>query len=46
MATLGEEKYIFETDWYDNQAEIVRKYLVTYFPVTRCLEIYDVKNQR
>jgi len=44
--TLGEARYVFETDWYDDQAEIIRKYRVTYFPVTRSLEIYDCKNQR
>jgi nucleoside-diphosphate kinase len=46
MATLGEEKYIFEVDWYDQQADLVRKYQVVYLPVVKSIEMYDVKNQR
>ena len=46
MATLGEEKYTFEVDWYDPQACIIRKYRVIYFPVTKTLEMFDIKNQR
>jgi hypothetical protein len=30
---VGEDKYAFETDWYDPQASLIRKYLLTYFPV-------------
>ena len=46
MATLGEEKYIFEVDWYDQQADITRKYQVVYLPVVKSIEMYDVKNKR
>ena len=46
MATLGDEKYIFEVDWYDQQADLVRKYQVVYLPVNKAIEMYDVKNQR
>ena len=45
-ATLGEQKYTFETDWYDQQADIIRQYRVIYFPVTGSVEMYDVKNNR
>src|SRR6056300_1864550 len=46
MATLGEEKYTFEVDWYDPQACVIRKYRVIYYPVTKTLEMFDIKNQR
>ena len=46
MATLGEQKYTFETDWYDQQADLIRKYRVIYFPVTSSIEMYDVKMNR
>merc|ERR1712151_50134 len=46
MVTLGEEKYIFEVDWYDQQADLVRKYQVVYLPVVKSIEMYDVKNKR
>ena len=44
--TLGEPKFTFEVDWYDQQADITRPYRVLYFPVTSSIEMYDVKNMR
>lgn len=40
---IKEERYVFETEWYDQQADIIRKYRLFYFPVTNCIEIYDKK---
>ena len=44
--TLGEEKFTFEVDWHDTQACIIRKYRVFYYPVTRSIEMFDIKNMR
>ena len=44
--TLGEPKFTFEVDWYDQQADITRQYRVLYFPVTSSIEMFDVKNAR
>ena len=44
--TLGEQKYTFETEWYDQQAEIIRPYRVLYYPNLKSVEMYDVKNNR
>lgn len=44
--TLGEEKFTFEVDWHDTQASIIRKYRVLYYPVTKTIEMFDIKNQR
>jgi nucleoside-diphosphate kinase len=46
MTTLGEQKYTFETEWYDQQADIIRPYRVLYYPVTKSVEMFDVKNNR
>ena len=27
-----EDRYVFETEWFDQQASLVRKYLLTYYP--------------
>jgi hypothetical protein len=32
MSKAGEERYVFEADWFDTQASIIRKYLFTFFP--------------
>jgi len=44
--TLGEQKYTFETEWYDQQADIIRPYRVIYYPNLKSVEMYDVKNSR
>ena len=45
-STIGEPKFTFEVDWYDQQADIIRAYRVLYFPVTSSIEMFDVKNAR
>jgi hypothetical protein len=46
MSKAGEERYVFETEWFDIQAQLIRKYLFTFFPgdttiemVSRCLHL-------
>ena len=46
MASLSEERYCFNLDWYDDQAAIIRKYSLNYFVTTNMIEMYDVKNAR
>ena len=48
MATLplGEQKYTFEVEWYDQLADIIRPYRILYFPVLSAIEMFDVKNAR
>ncbi len=48
MATqiLGELKYTFETEWYDQQADIIRPYRVIYFPNLKSIEMYDTQKNR
>ena len=43
---VGEERYKFEVDWYDQQAQIVRKYFLTYYPVDKTIDMFDIKNKR
>lgn len=46
MTTLGEQKYTFETEWYDQQADIIRPYRVIYFPQLKSVEMYDTLKNR
>jgi len=32
MTVVKEERYVFETEWYDSQASLIRKYLLTFYP--------------
>jgi nucleoside-diphosphate kinase len=43
---VREQRYGFEVDWYDQQADTIRKYRLFYFPVTSSVEMFDIKNQR
>jgi len=44
--TLGEQKYTFETEWYDQQADVIRPYRLYYYPGLKAVEMFDVKNNR
>jgi len=48
MATrpIKEERYVFETEWYDTQADIIRYYRLFYFPTDNSIEMYDKKMSR
>lgn len=37
--TSTEDRYVFECEWYDQQAEIIRKYLLTYYPKDHTVEM-------
>lgn len=41
MAALivGEERYVFDCDWYDQQAELIRYYRITFFPTDQTIEM-------
>jgi hypothetical protein len=38
-AKVGEERYVFETEWFDQQASLIRKYLFTYYPGDKSIEM-------
>ena len=52
MATqVKEDRFVFETDWHDAQADLIRKYLLTYYPtdgtiemVSQACSLYDLAN--
>jgi len=46
LTVVKEERFVFETEWFDAQAELIRKYLLTYYPGDRTCEMYDLKNRR
>lgn len=43
---IKDERYVFETEWYDPQADIIRYYRLFYFPVDNAIEMYDKKMSR
>jgi len=43
---IKDERYTYETEWYDQQADIVRYYRLFFFPVDNSVEMYDKKMNR
>jgi hypothetical protein len=39
MSKAGEERYVFESEWFDAQASLIRKYLFTFFPSDKTIEM-------
>ncbi len=37
-----EERYVFECEWFDQQADLIRKYLITYFPRNHTIEMVTI----
>lgn len=42
----AEERFVFNVEWFDSQASIIRKYLLTYYTSDNTIEMYDWKNKR
>ena len=43
---IKEERYVFEVDWYDQQADIVRHYRLFFYPLNNSIEMHDKKMNR
>lgn len=36
---VGEERYVFDCEWYDQQAELIRYYRITFYPTDQTIEM-------
>jgi hypothetical protein len=36
---FGEERYVFDCEWYDQQAELIRYYRITFYPTDQTIEM-------
>ena len=43
---IKEVRYVFETEWYDQQANVLRYYRLFFYPTDSSIEMYDKKMQR
>jgi hypothetical protein len=39
MSVVKEERYVFKVDWFDKQAELIRQYLLTFYPADASAEM-------
>jgi len=42
----SEPRYTFFVEWFDKQADLIRRYQLTYFLRDNSVEMYDIKNRR
>lgn len=46
MASALDERYAFNAEWFDTQAQLAREYIVFFYPSDASVEMFDVKNKR
>ncbi|XP_073957740.1 nucleoside diphosphate kinase homolog 7 [Choristoneura fumiferana] len=46
MEGAYKDKYSFIGEWYDNQASLIRRYNVFYYPTDDTVEMYDLKTRK
>ena len=39
---MQEDRYVFETEWFDAQADLIRKYLLTFYPTDGTIEMVSI----
>jgi hypothetical protein len=39
MSNIGEDRYVFVSEWYDQMAALIRSYQLRYFPADKTLEM-------
>jgi len=42
----SEEKFVFHVEWFDQQADVIRRYLMSFFPRDSSISMFDTKNNR
>lgn len=40
---VKEERFVFETEWFDSQASLIRKYLLTFYSKDQTIEMVSIK---
>ena len=43
---MAETRYVFNCEWYDETAQLIRPYQFTFYPKDNSIELFDVKNRR
>jgi nucleoside-diphosphate kinase len=46
MSSDADQGYSFVVEWFDNQAQILKKFALTYYPADDTCELWDIKGKR
>lgn len=41
-----EQRFVFETECFDERASLIRKYLLTFYPKNNTIEMFDMKTKK
>ena len=44
MEQVQEERFVFQTEWYDKQADLVRNYLLTFYPKDNSIDMVSTQS--
>lgn len=44
MSVVKEERFVFKSEWFDKQAELIRSYLFTFYPKDCSAEMVSYQN--
>jgi len=46
MSSKTEDRFIFETEWFDERAELIRPYNLLFYPRNNTIEMFDTKARK
>ncbi len=44
VESVSEERFVFEAEWFDQQADLIRKYLLTFYPKDCTIEMVSERD--
>lgn len=44
MSVVKEERYVFKSEWFDKQAELIRSYLLTFYTKDNTAEMVSLNH--
>ena len=45
MGSFADCRLVFQAEWYDQNAELVRRYQFMFYSVDNTVEMFDIKNR-
>ena len=42
MEQVQEERYVFQVEWFDKQADLIRNYLLTFYPGDNSIDMVSL----
>lgn len=44
MEQVSEDRFVFQTEWFDKQADLIRNYLLTFYPGDGSIDMVSAPN--